>query len=326
MRKMYRYILCALFCAMALCLYGCGQKDELVLVTTEKNTGETTEPDEKTDDEINTVPDAEAETVTEAASEDEQKITLEDVQSANSGDALLAGGQGCSINTIYYSNGTEIYSEYRFLGFDENGSYIQAYENSKGDVEVLDNYNQCWYVVQDNAIYTKICPEDGVSARLVDYTHNHTIMSLSDDETLKNVYRESGRLVFETEYTDNAMEQYTCKYYVTDTLLVDEIYCYDSSDEQLFHAWVTRDVVYNTPDEILDILNGAVQTRTVQVSYPEGDGYNGMYFAPAAYPVILELYQYDAYTDEGCTQLWTKDIADAAGQYGDLEIFLRNNQ
>ncbi len=326
MRKICRYSFYVLLCLMVLCLCGCGREDELVLVTTEKNTEGMTEQDEATSDEANTVSDAEHGTVTESASGEEQKITLEDVQSANSGDALLSGGQGCSINTIYYSNGTEIYSEYRFLGFDENGSYIQVYENSVGDVEILDNYNQCWYEIQNNEIYTKICPENGVSARLIDYMHNHTIMSLSDDEMLKNVYRESGKLVFETEYTDNAGERYTCKYYTADTLLIDEIYCYDASGGQVFYAWVTRGAVYSTPDEIQNILNGTAQTRTVQVSYPEGDGYSEMYLVPVSYPVTLELYQYDAYMDAGCTQLWTEDIRDAAGLYGDLEIFLRNNQ
>lgn len=326
MRKMYRYILYSLFCFVTLCFCGCGQKDELVLVTTEKKAEETSEQDEKTEDEADAAPVAENETVTEEASEEEQKLTLEDLQSANSGDALLAGGQSCSVNTVYYANGTEIYSEYRFLGFEENGSYIQVYENSEGDVEVLDNYNQCWYVYEDNALYTKICPENGVSARLVDYTHNHTVISFYDDETLCTVYREDGKLVFETEYTDNTEELYTCKYYVDDNLLVDEIYCYDASGEKLFYTWVTRGAVYNTPDEILAILNGEVQTRMIQVHYPEGDGYDNVFLAPTQYPVVLELYQYTVYTDEGCTQLWSKDISGADGLYGDVSIYLRNNQ
>lgn len=310
---------------LALGLVGCGKKDELVLITTERST-ETTESSltALTDDSVEDASTEET-VVTEEASEEDLAVTLEDIYAANSGDRILSGGQGCSVNTIYYAAGTEVYSEYRFLGFDENGNYLQAYEDSDGTVEVLDNYNQCWYMVSDHQICTRLYPEDGVNARLIDYNHNNTIMTLDGGEQLQSIYRENGRLVVELDYTDDSDEQFLYTYYLMDDLVVDEIYCYDSSGEQISHAWVTRGAVYNTPDEIQDIFTGQTNLRIINTVYPYGGGVDNIYQIPDCYPLELELIEYKAYEDEKCTIPWNEDNEDAGmeGAYGDETIYLQ---
>lgn len=333
-----------------LLLGGCGSKDELVLITTEHKAGdnsETYEDEEKRQQsmaESDTALPADEDMVsTEEASETDRAVTMEAVYAANSGDSLLSKGKGCSVNTIYYLNGTEVYSEYRYLGFEENGGYVQAYEDSKGNVEVLDNYNQCWYVVENNRIYTKIYPEDGVTARLINHSHNNIVFSLEDAGQLQNIYREDGKLVLETVYSDAEEESeagmetesetktetetdmdigYMYKYYVSDELFVDEIDCYDAEGERVSHAWVTRDAVYNAPEEILELLNGNAEQRTVNIEYPQGGGINNLYFVPVQYPVMLETMRYGMYEDAGCTMPWTGEMMEQ-GPYGDLTIYLR---
>lgn len=314
MKKLYRYTVQLVLALALLLLGGCGDKDELVLITTERKTEENTDASEdmgqkqQEPQESDTALSAtEAAPSTEEASEADKAVTLEAVHAVNSGDKLLAGGQGCSVNTIYYSSGTEVYSEYRFLGFGEDGSYLQAYENSKGNAEVLDNYNQCWYVLEDNRICTKIYPEEGVTPRLISSTHNDIVFSLEEAGQLQNVYRENGKLVLETidresdeepeSETDTESDnesglashiQYVYKYYVSDELFIDEIDCYDSTGEKISHTWVTRDAVYNTPDEILELLSGNAEQRAVSIEYPQGGGVSNQYLVPARYPVMLE--------------------------------------
>lgn len=325
MIKKYMYILSFIIMIPVL-LAGCGKKDELVMITTEKHTGDTTE---NTDSNSNTpvttseTLDNTSDVVTEEASPEEQKVTMADITAANSGDILLSGGKGVSASTIYYSAGTELYSENRFLGFGEDGQYMQAYEDVNGDIEVLDNYNQCWYVLSGGSVYTKLCPEDGVCARLIDYNHNHTIVDAYDSEEIKSVYRSDGKLVVETSYTDNAGATFTYKYYMAEGYLVDEIYCYAEDGDKISYERVTRDSVYNTPDELIDLLNGTAETRTIQVIYPDGDGLGNIYIVPKRYPVLLDLYQYKAYSDEDCSVPWGDSSLDADGNYVDSIIYLK---
>lgn len=349
MKKLYRYTVQLILAFALLLLGGCGDKDELVLITTERkaedntaSSGDMEQKQQEPEESEIALPATEAAPSTEEASEEDKAVTLEAVYAANSGDKLLAGSQGCSVNTIYYSSGTEVYSEYRFLGFGENGSYVQAYENSKGNVEVLDNYNQCWYVVEDNRICTKIYPEEGVTPRLISSSHNDIVFSVEEAGRLQNVYRENGKLVLEAidEESDEEPEaetdtesnnesgldshiQYMYKYYVTDELLVDEIDCYDSAGEKISHTWVTRDAVYNTPDEILELLSGNAEQRAVSIEYPQGGGVSALYFVPARYPVMMETMWYAMYEDKECTMPWMGEHPTEQGLYGDLTVYLR---
>lgn len=108
-------------------LSGCKKEEKLVLVTTEEQTATIT--DATTEDILADIRE-EAENTTEEApkreeaSEEDKKITLQDIYDANKGDELLAEGQNCSLNTIYYYGGVEQYSEYQFLGFSEDGAYL----------------------------------------------------------------------------------------------------------------------------------------------------------------------------------------------------------
>lgn len=320
MIKKYMYLISFLMMPV-ISLCGCGKKDTLVMVTTEKNKG---------DDSL-VISDGTAATegltseeTTEEATDEEKAVTIADIEAANSGDILLAEGKGCSAVTIYYSAGTEIYSENRFLGFGENGQYMQAYQDYNGDIEVLDNYNQCWYVLANGYIYVKLCPEDGVCARLIDYNHKHTVVSPYDNETVKSVYRNSEYLIVETTCEDNSGDEFTYKYYMKNGLKVDEIYCYDSSGEKLSYERVTETADYNTPDELIDLLEENAETRMIQVIYPDGDGVGNIYTVPKQYPLVLDLYKYQAYSDAECTTPWEESVPDANGQYIDRVIYLKN--
>lgn len=321
MKKIYIYMF-TLLCAGVVCsLTGCGRNDRLVLVTTEKSTTESNvTATENKPVEINT--EQTAEQTTEAASKEELATTLEDIVAANSGDIFLTGGTGCSAKTIYYSSGTEIYSENRYVGFDERGVYLQAYEDSDGNSEVLDNYNQCWYVFEDGTIYTRLYPEDGVAARIIDYNHRYTVVEPYDGETIMDIYRQDGALVAETKYTDDYGDEITRFYHMTEGLVVDDIYCYDSYGDKLSYEYVSKNAVYNTPDELKVLLDGDVETRTVEVVYSDGDGMGNIYNIPRAYELTLDLYQYKAYADEECTTEW-KDETDTSGMYTDCTIYLK---
>ena len=149
MRKSKLWVACAMAAAM-LALTACGKEDKLVLVTTEAAASQS---DATTTEDILADIREEAENTTEEekkrepASEEDKKVTLEAIYDANKGDTLLAGGNNYSLNTIYYSDGVEVYSEYQFLGFDEDGTYLQAYEDSNGIVQVLDKEYGYWYLI-----------------------------------------------------------------------------------------------------------------------------------------------------------------------------------
>ena len=317
-----------LFC-FASCLTGCNDDDsELVLITTEKSEYEDIVLPDSGDGTATAVEEpVTTETVsTEEASDAEKSITLEDLYYANRGDVLLSGGSGCSINTIYYSGGTEIYSEYSYLGFDESGNYIQAYEDSDGNLEILDGANQYWYVYEEGRIYTKIYPEEGAAGAMINYNHNELIVtapSAESGEVISDVYRQEGKLVIETSYTNSLDEVYTYKYFVDDALLVQEIYCYDEYGEQISYAWVTKDAVYNMPEEIINIKSSGT-TRIVTLKYPDGSGFETLYEVSDTTPIKLEMYSSTAYIDESCATPWMG--AQVGGAFSDETIYIKLNQ
>ena len=95
------------------CTDACGKEDKLVLVTTEAAASQS---DATTTEDILADIREEAENTTEEekkrepASEEDKKVTMEAIYDANKGDTLLAGGNNYSLNTIYYSDGVEVYS------------------------------------------------------------------------------------------------------------------------------------------------------------------------------------------------------------------------
>lgn len=310
-------------------LTGCNDDEtDLVLITTEKNEyedivlpGSENETDTAVEEPITTEAIS-----TEEASDAEKNLTLDDLYYANRGDVLLSGGSGCSINTIYYSGGTEVYSEYSYLGFDETGNYIQAYEDSDGNMEILDGANQYWYVFEEGRVYTKIYPEEGAAGAMINYNHNELIVTApteSSGETISDIYRLNGTLVIETLYTNSLDEIYTYQYHVDDALLVQEIYCYDESGEKISYAWVTKDAVYNMPEEIVDIKTKTAM-RIVTLKYPDGSGFETLYEVSETTPIKLEMYNSTAYIDESCSTPWMG--AQLGGLFVDETIYIRLNQ
>ncbi len=317
-----------LFVGLAL-LGGCGNKndDKLVLITTEKNTGDGNQDGTATEAVVNEMsteePDTEEEKVTEAASEEDLRITFNQIYNANLGDRLLSdGNRGCSKNTIYYSNGSEVYSEFEFIGFDEDGGYIQAYEDSDGRVQVLDSYNQCWYVAEDNRISTMLYPESGIAAYMINFEHNNMIISTNGDpsnERIDSVYRMDGRLVVEmNKKEDDALIKY--QYFMSDDCKIQEIYCYDENGEKISYSWITSNAVYNMPDAITDIMEQSDDFRMIYVEYPYGDGDENIFFVPKKLSVNLNLIQYKAYSDSACQDEWKDSDVESDGR-----IYLKLN-
>ena len=219
MRKLKLWVACAMAAAM-LALTACGKEDKLVLVTTEAAASQS---DATTTEDILADIREEAENTTEEekkrepASEEDKKVTMEAIYDANKGDTLLAGGNNYSLNTIYYSDGVEVYSEYQFLGFAEDGTYLQAYEDSNGIVQVLDKEYGYWYLIdEDKTCYALIYPEPNVADAIINTNQNVLINSLTEaDQTIKDIYREDGDLVVETNYkNDNA--SYVFQYVLDD--------------------------------------------------------------------------------------------------------------
>ena len=253
MRKSKLWVACAMAAAM-LALTACGKEDKLVLVTTEAAASQS---DATTTEDILADIREEAENTTEEekkrepASEEDKKVTMEAIYDANKGDTLLAGGNNYSLNTIYYSDGVEVYSEYQFLGFAEDGTYLQAYEDSNGIVQVLDKEYGYWYLIdEDKTCYALIYPEPNVADAIINTNHNDMIISLTEaDQTIKDIYREDGDLVVETNYkNDNA--SYVFQYVLDDNYKVLEYYCYDANGEKVSYSWVTEGNSYTYPEAI----------------------------------------------------------------------------
>lgn len=326
MRKSKLWVACAMAASM-LALSACGKEDKLVLVTTEtaasQSDASTTEDilADIREDAENTTEEAPART---EASEADKKITLEQIYDANKGDTLLADGENYSLNTIYYGDGVEQYSECQFLGFTEDGNYLQAYEDSNGIVQVLDKEHGYWYLIDSDKIcYALIYPEPGVADAVINANHNDLIISLTEaDQTIRDIYREDGDLVVETDYqTDET--KYVFKYILDDTYKVLEYYTYSSSGEKLSYSWVTKGNTYTFPDEIQS-AHESMMNRTVTFQIQEGKGISSSYTVPVDKPVQLALLEYKAYSDEACTTTWEESEAEN-GMYGDETIYLKRD-
>ncbi len=315
--KRIRLINIFLFSCLVLMLSGCGKDDEkLVLVTTER--ANTTATEEIIEEETTT------ESSTEEASAEEKKITLDQIYAANSGDKLLTGGKNCSVNIIYYANDKEYYSEYRYLGFDKEGNYIQAYENSDGEVRVLDMVNECWYVVEENSISTQIYPENGAFAYVVGYGHDDLIFSSSktsgNSETLNSIYREDGELIAETNVVGTSAETYIYKYVLDENLKISTYTCFDTDGNKLAHA-IISDTMYEVP-EFIDQMKADGLDRKITILYKDGSVPEYTYYVSPVYPVEITLLEHEAYMDEDCTLPW-KEVPPSDGKYKDTTIYLK---
>lgn len=325
MRNYKKIAVCSLTLAMTLALSACGKKEKLVLVTTESAA---TQTDSGTTEDILADIREEAEHTTEEqperkeASEKDKTVTLQDIYDANKGDTLLVGGENYSLNTIYYSDGVEQYSEYQFLGFAEDGSYLQAYEDSNGLVQVLDKEYGYWYLIDDDKVcYALIYPEPGVADAIINANHNDMIISLTEaDQTIKDIYRQDGNLVVETNYK-NGDDQYVFQYILDDSYKVLEYYCYDANGEKVSYSWVTEGNDYVFPEEIAT-AHESMMTRTVTFKILEGNGLESSYMVPVSKPVQLALLEYIAYSDEACTTVW-EEMVPENGVYEDEVIYLK---
>ena len=139
---------------------------------------------------------------------------------------------------------------------------------------------------------------------IINTNHNDMIISLTEaDQTIKDIYREDGDLVVETNYkNDNA--SYVFHYVLDDNYKVLEYYCYDANGEKVSYSWVTEGNSYTYPE--------AIATAHESMSYT----------VPVDKPVQLALLEYKAYTDEACTTTW-EETADDSGMYTDEVIYLK---
>ena len=324
---MHKKILVMMATVGLILLSGCKKEDKLVLVTTEaqahSETDATTEEDILADIREEAESTTEEKTVRKEASEEEKQITLEDIYNANKGDTLLADGENYALNTIYYIDDVEQYSEYQFLGFSEDGGYLQAYEDSQGVVQVLDKEHGYWFYVDENIVYALIYPEPSVADAIINANHNDMVISLTEaDQTIRDIYREDDNLVVETDYINNS--KYVFKYILDDTYKVLEYYCYDTDGQKLSYSWVTKGGEYELPDEISSVWE-AMMTREVVFKFVDSDGLQTSYTVPINKPVQLALLEYKAYMDEECTVEWEESDTDDNGFFPDETIYLKRS-
>lgn len=325
--KRIRYIFVAMVLIVLLTLCGCGKDEGVVMITTEDSDTTSVSADTSSSD----IPAVQIEDTTteevnrEEATPEQKAITLEDIYIANSGDILLQGGTGYSVNTIYYSEGNEVYSEFQYLGFDEAGLYMQVYEDSEGYVEVLDSGNMCWYIVEDNQISTLIYPEEGMAAIMIDYSHNDMVMSdpASSGETISDVYKVNGALVVETISVSEFDEEYIYRYTLDENYRVLECSCYEG-EELISYFWTTENAVYNESEELASVRTGT-EKRLVTVSFPDGSGIEYIYEVPREYPINIKLFGSTAYKDASYTSQWTEISPMSDGSYADENIFIKKN-
>lgn len=315
-----RFFICTLMSCLLFMLSGCGKDDDkLVLVTTEKAMVTETEELETTEATA-----SDALRNTEAASDEEQKITLDQIYTANSGDKLLAGGKGCGLNITYYANDKEYYSEYRYLGFDKDGTYVQAYENSDGEKRILDLMNECWYVVNGESITTLLYPENGAFALVVGYGHDDLIFASTrtstSKETLASIYRENGKLIAETNVIGESGEDYVYRYALGDDLKISSYVCYDLDGNKIADATVAEEV-YEFPAIIKEIKDKGL-TREIKVVYKDGSVPEYTYYVAPEYPIDITVLEHTAYSDESCTLPW-EEAHPQDGVYKDIAIYLK---
>ena len=314
-----------LLCAMAMCVAGCGKEEKLVLVTTEE-TASSMDAEATTEDELAELKE-EAEAVTETAplreeaTATQKSITLQDIYTANTGDALLSTGENHTLHTIYYYNGEEQYSESQFLGFAEDGTYMQAYQDATGVTQILDKAHGYWYYVDENGIASVlIYPEPTVSDAIISENHNDMIISLTEaEQTITDVYREDGTLCVETDY-DNDGTAYVFKYFLDDNYKVLGYDCYEG-ETLVSHSWVTIGEDFSYPESLASV-HEAMMNRTITIKYPESAGLEYVYEMPINLPLTLRMLEYQAYSDEACTTVWTEE-ADSQGFFKDEVIYLK---
>lgn len=317
MRRLKRVGLATLMVAFSIALVACGKKDELVLVTTESTVTNTEATTEVT-----------TEATTEELTEKEKRITFQDMYDANKGDVLLSGGENYSINTTFYANDKETFSEYQFLGFDSRGMYSQIYEDSDGYVKILDAANNYWYQVKDNQISILLYPEPLVSAAIIDSNHNSMVFGLTGDsgaEVVEEVYRQDGKLMVETLYSDTSGVSYSMKYALDDSWKVQEYDCYSLDGEKLSYSFVTAGASYDIPESITEAMAMEQGYRTISITYVDGDQYDMPYYTPLDIPVELSTLEYTAYSDQACTTEWSEVAPDEAGVYMDVTIYMKKN-
>ena len=317
MRRLKRICLTIIMVACATALVACGKKDELVLVTTESTVTTTEATTEVT-----------TEDTTEELTEREKRITFQDMYDANKGDVLLSGGENYSINTIFYANGEETFSEYQFLGFDSRGMYAQIYEDSDGYLKVLDAANNYWYQVKDNQVSILLYPEPLVSAAIIDSNHNSMIFGLAGDsgaEVVQEVYRQDGKLMVETLYADTSGLSYSMKYTLDDKWKVQQYDCYSLDGEKLSYSQVIAGDSYDIPESITEAMAMEQGYRTINITYVDGDQFDMPYYTPLDVPVEISTLEYDAYSDEACTVSWSEVAPDEAGVYMDVTIYMKKN-
>ncbi|MBE5943838.1 MAG: hypothetical protein E7258_02850 [Lachnospiraceae bacterium] len=320
--KKLKYIVLLLLLVL-IALTGCGN-DKVVLMTTEDN--QVSDTKEITESEV---PVVQIEDLTteeknrEEATAEEKNITIAQIYEANSGDVFLKDGKGYSVNTIYYSHGTEVYSELQYLGFDEYGMYMQAYEDSEGYVEVLDSGNLCWYIVRNGQVSTLIYPENGMADIMIDYSHNDMVISdpASSGETIVDVYKLNGDLVVETSLVSEFDEEYLNRYVLDENYRIITGECYEE-DELISSFWTTENAVYNESEE-LTAIRSDLEKRLVTVSYPDGSGVEYIYQIPRQCPVELKLFASVAYADEACNTKWVEINPMSDGFYADENIYVK---
>ncbi len=320
MKRFQRFSIMVIAFTMMAGLVACNKKDdELVLVTTEAVT-ESTETTEVVTEEV---------TTTEELTDREKNITFQELYDANKGDTLLAGGISYSMDTVYYASGKETFSEYQFLGFDSRGMYSQAYEDSDDYVEILDAANNYWYVIEDNKLSVLIYPEPFVSAAIVDSNHNSMIFGLSGGqdgtEIVQDVYKADGKLMVETVYGNSEGVNYNMVYTLDDLWIVQEFDCYNMDGELISHSTVTEGAIYEVPAIVTQAMAMEQGYRTITVTYVDGEELDMMYYTPMDVPVVLSTIEYEAYSDQGCTVVWTESEPDENGVYKDVTIYMKKN-
>ncbi|MBQ8318871.1 MAG: hypothetical protein IJX85_11055 [Lachnospiraceae bacterium] len=300
-------------------LTACGsdKDDELILIpvtTTEATTTEATTTEDLGPS-------------TEEAGEKDSAITVQQLRDANRGDMLLAGGLSYGLNTIYYSGDKEVFSEYHFLGFDDQGMYAQVYEDSDGYIKLLDMSSNYWYIVDDKQLSILIYPEQLVGAAIIDSNHNDMVFSFLDidsgTELVQDVYRRDGELIVETLYGNAAGENYYVEYTLDDNWMVQEYNCFDKDGNKFSYSKVTPGASYAIPDMVTEAKAMADGYRTVNVTFTDGAQLDSTYYTPLNVPIDLSTIEYVAYSDAGCTTPWKEVEPDEAGVYKDVTIYMK---
>lgn len=321
MKKMHKLITMAVSITMLSAITGCGD-DKLVMSTTE-NTRVTTEA-EKTED----IDDS-----TEEASEEEKAITLEQIFEANKGDALLSGSNGFGAELTFYSSGELTGTESYFIGFDSEGNYIQACEDSGGVYRILDRGESCWYVLDQSAVYTLIYPEKDIFEQLVDYYHNDTVYTRLEDgsgvsENISSIYRKDGKLIVETVMNSDGVDGAAYTYVLDDNLRIEEYVCRDTHGNILLTEKTYPDKKYEEPS-FLEELRSRDEGRTITIKYLN-DNTEYSYYVTAHYPVSFEVFSGNVYSDEECQNpcidiSWEENLTDENGLYTDQTVFYKKN-